>query len=128
VVHGVREWFSSDLLDQLTRRETIFTGPKYYLVPELTVLDITEDSIDLRRFADMIQSRWRIDDNFRCATGLKSVKCELSWMFNLPAAFGPQSLGNLLKCREEGMEISIRSTTGGGGDLLSGDARSVKTA
>jgi hypothetical protein len=129
VVHGSRGSFSPDLLGKLTRVEDALTGTQSHLVPELAVLDIIEADIELHLFGAMVHSRWRIPSNSRHPIKrLKTVRCELR-MYDTPTVFDPESLSNLLKCREEGMEIWVNSLSAvdDGKDLLSCGGQSVET-
>jgi hypothetical protein len=81
------------------------------LVPELVVLDIIVANINLHLFAAMVHSRWRIIGNSHCPVRrLKTVRCCLGMYNDLPVS---KSLTDLLKCRDEGMEIWIKDAVCG---------------
>jgi hypothetical protein len=98
-LRGSGHWLTTDLLQLLTRRPCI--DP---LVPDLEVLEICASFICCCHYAGLIESRWRAADDDYSGARLKKMRAEIQSIENwsIDAIWK-----RLLKCRQEGMDISV---------------------
>ena len=95
-LRGSGGWVTTDLLRLLTCLPEIAV-----LVPDLEVLEISDHSIPFYECVRMIESRWWV------ATGAQLKKLYIEMVRAEDWQAGVANLKTILKCRQEGMMISV---------------------
>ena len=93
---GSGSWLTTDLLRLLTRQPNVDV-----LVPDLEVLELSDQSIPCYDCMGMIESRWWV------AAGAHLKRVHIKMVRREDWLIDAEILKRLLKCRQEGMVISI---------------------